>query len=173
MSKVYIGLGSNKGDRIEFLHHAISEIESDYGFSILDISSLYETKPYGVVDQPDYLNAVILIKTNYIPNEIYQKVKAIERIVGRTESKHWGEREIDLDIILYDSIIYKDDLIEIPHKEYCKRDFVLVPLNEITQDLIDPITKKSIKELLENMNERFIIKKIEYNLKVKVGGEIV
>ena len=79
MSKVYIGLGSNKGDRIEFLHHAISEIETDYGFSILDISSFYETKPYGVVDQPNYLNAVILIETNYTPIEIYQKVKAIEK----------------------------------------------------------------------------------------------
>lgn len=173
MSKVYIGLGSNKGDRIEFLHHAISEIETDYGFSILDISSFYETKPYGVVDQPNYLNAVILIETNYTPIEIYQKVKAIEKIVGRTKSKHWGEREIDLDIILYDSIIYKDDLIEIPHKEYCKRDFVLVPLNEIAHDLIDPITKKSINEILENLDERFIIKKIENNLKEKVGGEIV
>lgn len=173
MSKVYIGLGSNKGDRIEFLHHAISEIESDYGFTILDISSLYETKPYGVIDQPNYINAVVLIETNYTPIEVYHKVKDIEIIVGRIKSKHWGEREIDLDIILYDSIIYKDEFIEIPHKEYFKRDFVLVPLNEIAQDFVDPIRKKSINEMLENLDERFIIKKIENNLNEKVGGEIV
>lgn len=173
MSKVYIGIGSNKGDRIEFLHNSILEIESDFGFNILDISSLYETKPYGVVDQPNYINAVILIETNYTPIEVYHKVKDIEKIVGRTKSKRWGEREIDLDIILYDSIIYKDELIEIPHKEYFKRDFVLVPLSEIAHDFVDPIRKKSISEMLGSLDERFIIKKIENNLNEKVGGEFV
>lgn len=173
MSKVYIGLGSNKGDRMKYLHHAISEIERDYGFTVLDISSLYETKPYGVVDQPNYINAVVLIETNYSPFEVYNKVKDIEKVVGRTESKRWGEREIDLDIILYDSIIYKDELIEIPHKEYYKRDFVLVPLNEIAHGFVDPIRNKSINEMLESLNEKFILKKIENNLNEKVGGEIV
>ncbi|VAX21259.1 2-amino-4-hydroxy-6-hydroxymethyldihydropteridinepyrophosphokinase [hydrothermal vent metagenome] len=173
MSKVYIGLGSNKGDRIGFLHHAISELESDFGITILTLSSIYETKPYGVEDQPNYLNAVILIETDYTPIEVYHKVKTIEKIVGRTKSERWGEREIDLDIILYDSMIYKDDLIEIPHKEYYKRDFVLVPLHEIGNDLIDPITKQSISEIIENLDEKFILKKLESNLKEKVGGEIV
>ena len=173
MSKVYIGLGSNKGDRIGFLHHAVAELESDIGIKILALSSLYETKPYGVEDQPNYLNAVVLIETNYTPIEVYHKVKAIERIVGRTKSKRWGEREIDLDIILYDSIIYKDDLIEIPHKEYCKRDFVLVPLHEIGNDLLDPITRQSIGEIIKNLDEKFILRKLESNLKEKVGGEIV
>lgn len=173
MSKVYIGIGSNKGDRIGFLHHAITELESDIGITILDLSSVYETKPYGVEDQPNYLNAVILIETDYTPIEVYHKVKTIEKIVGRTKSERWGEREIDLDIILYDSMIYKDDLIEIPHKEYYKRDFVLVPLHEIGNDLIDPITEKSISEIIENLNEKFILIKLENNLKEKVGGEIV
>jgi len=173
MSKVYIGLGSNKGDRIGFLHHAIAELESDIGITILTLSSIYETKHYGVEDQPNYLNAVILIETDYTPIEVYHKVKTIEKIVGRTKSERWGEREIDLDIILYDSIIYKDDLIEIPHKEYYKRDFVLVPLHEIGNDLIDPITKQSISETIENLNEKFILTKLENNLKEKVGGEIV
>jgi len=173
MSKVYIGLGSNKGDRIGFLHHAIAELESDSGITILTLSSIYETKPYGVEDQPNYLNAVILIETDYTPIEVYHKVKTIEKIVGRTKSERWGEREIDLDIILYDSIIYKDDMIEIPHKEYYKRDFVLVPLHEIGNDLIDPITKQSISEIIENLNEKFILVKLENNLKEKVGGEIV
>ena len=99
MSKVYIGLGSNKGDRIGFLHYAVAELESDIGIKILALSSLYETKPYGVEDQPNYLNAVVLIETNYTPIEVYHKVKAVEKIVGRTKSKRWGEREIDLDII--------------------------------------------------------------------------
>ena len=173
MSKVYIGLGSNKGDRIGFLHYAVAELESDIGIKILALSSLYETKPYGVEDQPNYLNAVVLIETNYTPIEVYHKVKAIEKIVGRTKSKRWGEREIDLDIILYDSIIYKDDLIEIPHKEYCKRDFVLVPLHEIGNDILDPITGQSIGEIIKNLDEKFILRKLGSNLKEKVGGEIV
>jgi len=74
---------------------------------------------------------------------------------------------------LYDSIIYKDDLIEIPHKEYCKRDFVLVPLHEIGNDLLDPITGQSIGEIIKNLDEKFILRKLESNLKEKVGGEIV
>jgi len=173
MSKVYIGLGSNKGDRIEFLHNAIIEIENEDRFSILDISSFYETKPYGVADQPNYINGVVLIETDFTPLEVYNKVKDIETIVGRTKSSRWGAREIDLDIILYESIIYKDALIEIPHKEYSKRDFVLVPLNDIAFNMIDPVTEKSIKEMIENLDEKFILKKIENNLNEKVGDEIV
>ena len=172
MSKVYIGRGSNKGDRKEFLQNAVSEIEKDSGMFILNISSIYETKPYGVEDQPNYLNAVMLIETDYSLLEIYHKVKKIEKIVGRIESKRWGPREIDLDIILYDSMIYRDELIEIPHKEYSKRDFVLVPMLEISPDLIDPITKESICTILENLEQKFILNKVEYNFKEIVGGEI-
>ena len=172
MSKVYIGLGSNKGERKEFLQHALTEIENNSGLSILDISSIYETKPYGVTEQPNYLNAVLLIETEYSLLEIYHKVKKIEKIVGRIESKRWGPREIDLDIILYDSMIYRDELIEIPHKEYSKRDFVLVPLLEISPDIIDPITNESVKIFLEKLDQEFIIDKMENNFKERIGEEI-
>ena len=102
MSKVYIGLGSNKGDRIEFLHNAIIEIENEDRFSILDISSFYETKPYGVADQPNYINGVVLIETDFTPLEVYNKVKDI--IYDQFEGVQLYERKISgncLELELY------------------------------------------------------------------------
>ncbi|MEN8191912.1 MAG: 2-amino-4-hydroxy-6-hydroxymethyldihydropteridine diphosphokinase [Bacteroidota bacterium] len=173
MSKVYIGLGSNKGDRINYLNLAISELDQNERISIVDISSFYETRPYGVMDQPNYINGVILVETDFTPQELYKSVKKIEGIVGRTISRHWGPREIDLDIILYDSIVYADEMIEIPHKEYSKRDFVLVPLLEISPDLADPVSKEKAKGLLNKLEETFIIQKLGNNIKEKLGAEIV
>ena len=126
-----------------------------------------------VLDSLTYLMHNVRLEGIDLAGIVINKVKDIETIVGRTKSSRWGAREIDLDIILYESIIYKDALIEIPHKEYSKRDFVLVPLNDIAFNLIDPVTEKSIKEMIENLDEKFILKKIENNLNEKVGDEIV
>ena len=144
MSKVFLAHGSNKGNREEYLIGAIKSFLDDVKIDVLKCASVYETKPYGEIPQNNYLNSAVLIETEYTPDEIYNVIKRIEKEVGRTESVRWGEREIDIDIILIDSLIFENDKIIIPHKEYNKRDFVLVPIHEIDNELIDPKSKKPV-----------------------------
>jgi len=164
MSRVFLALGSNKGDREKYLKDAIKLLNIDSKIRLLKISSIYETIPYGEIPQNNYLNGAVLIETNYSPNDIYLLVKKIEKEVGRTESVRWGDREIDIDIILIDSLIFENEQLIIPHKEYDKRDFVLVPLYEIDNELIDPRSKNKIKNLINLLCEKYIIKKINFNL---------
>jgi len=165
MSRVFLALGSNKGDREKYLKDAINSLSNDNKISLIKTSSIYETTPYGEIPQNNYLNGVVLIETVYSPNEIYFVVKKIEKEVGRTESVRWGEREIDIDIILIDSLIFENEHLIIPHKDYDKRDFVLVPLWEIDNELIDPRTQNKIKNLINLLSETYIIGKVNFNLK--------
>lgn len=173
MSKVYIGIGSNKNDRMEYLNQALLELEQTSGISVIELSSFYETKPFGVENQQNYYNAAVLIETFFSPAELYEKLKQIEESVGRTKSFRWGPREIDLDIILFDSLVYHDHNLQIPHKDYLFRDFVLVPLLEISPGLIDPLSSSRISHFLDTIDEVYIIRKIENNVEEKLGAEIV
>ncbi len=166
MSRVFLALGSNKGNRENYLNQAIIALASDSKNTLIKVSSIYETKPYGTVPQKNYLNGVVLIETDYTPTELYRSIKEIERKVGRTDSVRWGEREIDIDIILIDLLVFKNKFITIPHKDYTKRDFVLVPLHEIDSELIDPKSKNKIENLIKLLDEKFIIKKVNFNLNV-------
>jgi 2-amino-4-hydroxy-6-hydroxymethyldihydropteridine diphosphokinase len=166
MSKVFLALGSNKGDREAYLKNALIEIKNNSKIDLLATSSVYETKPYGEIPQNNYLNAVILIETDLSPNEIYFLIKKIEREVGRTKSVRWGEREIDIDIILIDSLIFENENIIIPHKEYDLRDFVLVPLCEINSEIVDPKSGLKLSEKINMLNEKFIIDKVDFTLKL-------
>jgi 2-amino-4-hydroxy-6-hydroxymethyldihydropteridine diphosphokinase len=168
MSKVFLALGSNKGDREAYLFDAIKSLMDDEKIRLIKCSSIYETKPYGTIPQNNYLNGAVLIETDYTPNEIYTIIKKIEKEVGRTDSVRWGEREIDIDIILIDSLIFENDKIIIPHKEYDKRDFVLVPIHEIDNELIDPKSKIKIENLIKLLDERYIIDKVELNLNLNL-----
>lgn len=164
MSKVFLALGSNKGNREKYLISAMQALMADEKIDVIKSSSVYETRPYGEIPQNNYLNSAVLIETDYTPNEIYIVVKAIEKRVGRIDSVRWGEREIDIDIILIDSLVFENDKIIIPHIGYSKRDFVLVPLYEIDNKLIDPKSKNKIENLIKLLDERYIIKKVELNL---------
>jgi 2-amino-4-hydroxy-6-hydroxymethyldihydropteridine diphosphokinase len=164
MSKVFLALGSNKGNREIYLKNAVEELKTNSNINLLSTSSVYETRPYGDVPQNNYLNGVILIETNLLPNEIYFLIKKIEKKVGRTDSVRWGEREIDIDIILIDSLIFENENIIIPHKEYDLRDFVLVPLCEIDSKIIDPKSGIRLIEKIELLNEKFIIEKVSFTL---------
>jgi 2-amino-4-hydroxy-6-hydroxymethyldihydropteridine diphosphokinase len=164
MSKIFLALGSNKGNREKYLKDAVKSLISDSRVTLLKASSVYETNPYGDVPQDNYFNAVILIETDYSPDEIYFLIKKIEMEVGRTESVRWGEREIDIDIILINNLIFENEKIIIPHKDYTKRDFVLVPLCEIDNELIDPKSKNKIENLIKLLTERYIIGKVKINL---------
>ena len=160
----YIALGSNKGDRFEHLTRAIQEISKDKNNNIENASSIYETLPYGYKDQGNFYNAVIKIKTGYELIELLDLLKAIERKIGREDSAKWGPREIDLDILFYNSLIYSNERITAPHKEAAKRDFVLIPLSEIAPDLNHPVLNQKICDICIVESEKTVIGKIQQKL---------
>lgn len=137
-SRVFIGLGSNVGDRLAFLKAAMTALRATAGVVVARTSSVYETDPVGVEDQPMFLNAVAELRTDLAPSELLGRLKQIETEVGRTPGEHWGPREIDLDLLMYGDEMIEDGHLEVPHPEMAHRSFVLVPLLEIDRDIAIP-----------------------------------
>src|SRR6056297_304655 len=146
----FIALGTNLGDKRENLKQALCKIEEKDNKVVLK-SYIYETKPYGVKEQPDFYNAVIGILTPYKPLALLNVLKTIESEMGREKAEKWGPRIIDLDIILYGDIILDDDRLKIPHPDFKNRDFVLRPLKEIARMIVDPVSEKTIGELYDEL----------------------
>jgi 2-amino-4-hydroxy-6-hydroxymethyldihydropteridine diphosphokinase len=131
-----LGLGSNLGDRLGNLRTALGFLKEQY--TILKTSDVFETAPWGVTDQPSFLNACLLMECEVppeTPETLLGQVKAIEKKMGRTETRRWGERIIDIDILLMGSLMYDSPNLHIPHSEMHRRDFVLIPLAQI---LLEP-----------------------------------
>ncbi|HEY5124012.1 MAG TPA: 2-amino-4-hydroxy-6-hydroxymethyldihydropteridine diphosphokinase [Ignavibacteria bacterium] len=149
MAVVYLGLGSNVGNRLSYIKKAVGKIKSDKSFKIIRCSSIYKTEPWGKKDQEEFLNCALCISTGLNPFELVMKLKNIEKSLGRKKKETWGEREIDIDILFYDDLIYSDDDLSIPHMEIHNRRFVLVPMCEIAPDFVHPSFDKDIIELLE------------------------
>ncbi|MBR0095032.1 MAG: 2-amino-4-hydroxy-6-hydroxymethyldihydropteridine diphosphokinase [Synergistaceae bacterium] len=148
--KIYFGLGSNLGDRLRNLEDALEKLKS-LG-NVVKVSNVYETKPWGVEDQPDFLNACALVEAEKFiaPLEILHTVKNFEAEIGRVKSIRWGARKIDIDILLIDDIIYSSPELTVPHVSIPERLFVLVPLGEITPTgWRHPQTHKTINEMIE------------------------
>ena len=156
----HIALGSNKGNRFKFLIEAVERLNEVPGCSILSVSSVYEAKPFGNMKQNDFLNAVIKIETSFSPLDLFNELKTIEKKIGRIETEKWGPREIDLDLILYNDLVYSDDILTIPHKGLTERDFVLVPLCEISPEIIHPELKEKICDICIDNSEKCIISKL-------------
>jgi 2-amino-4-hydroxy-6-hydroxymethyldihydropteridine diphosphokinase len=141
MIRIYLGIGSNLGDRRDNCLKAVESL-GNRGIKITKRSSFYETKPWGVKDQPDFINMVVEGLTDLTARELLETVKDIEREIGRTETYKWGPRVIDIDILLYgDKVIDEPDL-KIPHPYMGERDFVLSPLAEIAPGIADAFVKK-------------------------------
>lgn len=163
--KIFLGLGSNVGDRKEYLLKSVEKLNNSKKCKVINSSSVCETSPFGVINQQNFLNAVIEIKCDYSANELFEFVKKIEVELGRTPSlKKWGPREIDIDILFYNQLIYNQDNLIIPHSEILKRDFVLVPLIEIAPTFVHPIYKKRMSEFDVSQIEHHIIDKFDYKL---------
>lgn len=163
--KIFLGLGSNKGDRNQYLLKAVEKINSSVNCRVINSSSVYETTPFGDIEQPNYFNAVIEIESGYSAHKLFELIKKIEVDLGRTPSdKKWGPREIDIDILFYNQLIYNKDNLIIPHSEILKRDFVLVPLIEIVPDFVHPVEKKRMNEITISDIEQHIIYKFDYKL---------
>ena len=139
---VYLGLGANLGDRQGNLVQAIQSIRSSA--SVESISSFYETKPVGYLDQPDFLNTTCLITTDLSPLELLHFLKQIERQMGRQASFRNAPRPIDIDILLYDEVVLDSPDLIIPHPRMAERAFVLVPLAEIAPTVVHPVLNLSI-----------------------------
>lgn len=143
------------------MQKAAGLLESDYDCKIETVSSIYETKPYGIKEQGNFLNAVIKLSTEKDLGGIFQAVKQIEKETGRTEGIKWGPREIDLDILFFNELVYKDERIKVPHEGIEFRDFVLTPLNEIAPNFFHPVLMQKISDICSDENEKTIIRKIK------------
>ncbi len=148
----FLALGSNLGDKEAHLNSVIKLIESDDNIQLIKKSSYIKTEPYGVVDQPEFLNAVIKVRTVYSPKELLAFCKRAEKLALRVHTRKWGERTLDVDILTFgDSVIFTDEL-KIPHPEMHIRDFVLNPLNEIEPYLIHPVYMITIQALIQKLD---------------------
>ncbi len=157
---VYIGIGSNIGNKIHQCERAISEILKADRHTLLAKSSLYKTQPMGYTSQDWFVNGVIKIETDLEAPDLLQTLKGIESQMGRIETFRWGPRTIDLDILFFDDAeIYTEEL-QIPHPFIQDRQFVLVPLAEIDRDLFHPVLGKTVQELLTNFKEDQGIEKL-------------
>jgi 2-amino-4-hydroxy-6-hydroxymethyldihydropteridine diphosphokinase len=148
MSQVFVGLGSNLGERLSYLRLGLSSIAKLERTSVVNCSSVYETQPVGVKEQPQFLNMVVELDSKLVPLDIFHNMKDIENKIGRVHNERWGPREIDLDLLYYDREIFNDGKLCIPHPQIVNRRFVLVPLKEIAPEFLDPVQKVSIGELL-------------------------
>ena len=143
---------------------AIQEIERDKNNSVELISSIYETLPYGYKDQGNFYNAVIKISTSHELMELLDLLKSIEKKIGRETTARWGLREIDLDILFFNDLIFSNERVTVPHKEVIKRDFVLIPLCEIAPNLNHPALNQKICDICIVDSEKTVIGKIQQKL---------
>lgn len=149
---VIIALGSNMGDREGYLNGAVEKLNAVRGCRVKKVSDFIETPPYGVTDQADFLNGCLEMETLMYPHELLDELHRIEKEAGRERIIRWGPRTLDLDIIFYDDMIQQDDDLCIPHVEMHKREFVLKPLCGIAPYKRHPVTGKTVKEMLDEVN---------------------
>ena len=143
---VFIALGSNLGDRLNNLEAAIAALRPTV--QPVTCSSVYETPPWGYLDQPKFLNQVVQAETDLSPEDLLDHLKGIEKQLGRVETFRNGPRKVDLDIIFYDDLVFDSSRLKIPHPRLSGRAFVLLPLAQLAPDLRHPVEGRTIQEML-------------------------
>ena len=147
---IFIALGSHLGNKEKNLKDALKLLEKK-GVRVRRVSGFIRTRPYGVTDQPDFLNAVAEIETDKSPAELLQLLLQTEQEMGRKRVRRWGERNIDLDLLLYDDRIIDLPELKVPHPDMQNRDFVLYPLAQIAPDAVHPVLRKTVGELWKEL----------------------
>jgi len=142
----YIGVGTNIAPRSERMEEAFNTLAAKW--QVLAKSSIYQTKPVGFTEQPEFLNAVVAIICEEEPIELFKELKLLESSLGRVTRERWHEREIDFDILFFDNLNYHDEVLDIPHPEALRRNFVLIPLIEVAPSLVDPPSGKQVSTFL-------------------------
>ena len=155
MSLVYIGLGANLDQPQQQLEQALRELAQLPHAELITHSSLYHSKPVGPQDQPDYVNAVALIETQLEPLALLDALQQLEQDHGRIRKRHWGERTLDLDIILIDNKVINSERLQVPHPHAQQRSFVLIPLSEINPNLTFP-NGIALEQLLTELDNDLI-----------------
>lgn len=150
-NKAILSIGSNMGDKEEYLNHAVDSLYDDENCRVNVVSNYIETEPYGPIEQDNFLNGCIEIETLYSPRELLEKVNQIEAESGRTRDIHWGPRTLDIDIIFYEDKIIDEPDLKIPHVEMHKRLFVLEPLKQIAPYWKHPILNRTVSQILEEL----------------------
>jgi 2-amino-4-hydroxy-6-hydroxymethyldihydropteridine diphosphokinase len=162
MNTAYLLIGGNLGDRFFYLEEAKRQIEINCGH-IVTSSSIYETAAWGITEQPNFLNQVLVIETMLIPENLLQKLLSIEEKMGRIRNIKLGPRTIDIDILLIDDLIIRTNTLSVPHPALTERKFALIPLDEVAADLMHPVEKKSIQQLLLNCTDVLDVQKKSVN----------
>lgn len=161
---IFLGLGSNKDDRLSWLKEAVRRISSDTDTVLTAVSSVYESEPYGVKEQENFLNAAIRISSRRSLHELHAWIKNLEKEIGRQEGPRWGPREIDIDLLFYGNTVLSSQRLTVPHKEIALRDFVLLPLKEIAPDFIHPVLNIPLKDIPEGSVEKLVFIKHNFIL---------
>ncbi len=158
MNLAYLSLGSNEGDRVLWLESAIKLMSAQCG-SLVGRSSIYETKAWGITDQPDFLNMAVCVETVNTPEELLTIILDIETGMGRHRTVKWGPRIIDIDILFYNNAIVEKPNLTIPHPFMQERRFTLTPLAELAPDYVHPKLHKTINQLLANCPDELEVHK--------------
>ncbi len=152
VATIYVGLGSNVGNRIQNLRQAIQMVRPDI---VVDrISPVYETSPVGFLDQRDFFNVVFEAHTSLTPEKTLEALTSIEKKLGRVASVRYGPRTIDLDLLFYDDAILHTAELTVPHPRLHERAFVLVPLSDIAPDFLHPVMRKTVRELCDMLQDK-------------------
>ena len=160
INETYLIIGTNLGDKRINLKEAGKMIEQRIG-SIIQQSSVYETEPWGIEDQPTFYNQVLLVQTKLDATSVLGAISKIETDMGRIRKEKYGSRVIDIDILFFNNDIYDSAALIVPHPRITERNFVLAPLAEIAGNVVHPILQKSISELWNACNDRLSVKKID------------
>jgi 2-amino-4-hydroxy-6-hydroxymethyldihydropteridine diphosphokinase len=159
MKIVFLGIGTNLGNRKNNLEHAVARIKEYIG-AVLNSSSVYETEPWGFQADDKFLNMVVKVDTELTPSGLLGRILMIESLLGRQRgSERYSSRVIDIDILFYEDMIVDEESLKIPHPLLARRRFVLVPLCELASDMVHPVLKKSITDLLELCDDKSEVKR--------------
>lgn len=164
LKRIYIGIGSNLGDRLKNIKEAVKLLKKIRSIKITAQSSIYETEPAGYKNQPEFLNCVLEVKTNLSCEALLKVLQNIEKKLHRKRTIKWGPRSIDLDILIYGNTVIRRKNLIIPHAQMHKREFVLMPLLEIAPSIVHPVKKRTIFELYKKLSKKHKVKKLKHKI---------